>query len=145
MSKNRHFMTLDNYNRKFKKEIGAISELFVFAESFIEKHQLSPETAYSLTLAIEEIFTNMVKYSKKSQNDISLSLEKKNGQVEVILIDYDAERFEPESLNESDMDELRNVGSDGGRGVYLVQKVVDKLEFEYKDNNSIVRIIKKTE
>lgn len=138
-------MTSETYYKKFKKEISAISDLFAFTDPFFEKHQLSPETAYSLTLAIEEIFTNMVKYSNKSQNDISLSLENQKGQVEVILIDYDAERFEPKSLSESDMDDLSNEGSDGGRGVYLVQKVVDRLEFEYKDNNSIVRIIKKTE
>ena len=133
------------YEKKFKKEIDTLGDIFNFTNPFYSEFHIGEEIAYCINLAVEEIFTNMVKYNTTSQNDILISLEISDGFVEALLVDYDVDNFTPEKISNDDLDELRDIGSIGGRGVYLVHRVVDKLHYEYVDNNYVVKILKKME
>ena len=138
-------MTSQLIEQKFKKEINSLGEIFDFINPFFSQHTIPAEAAYCISLAVEEVFTNMVKYNKTSQNDILINLSKNDKDLEVLLVDFNVEQFEPEKISDEEMEQLRDIGAIGGRGVYLIHKMVDNLNYEYNDSNCYVKILKKTE
>jgi hypothetical protein len=47
--------------RNFKKSIASLDDVFAFLDEEFARHQPDPASAYALTLAVEEFFTNFVK------------------------------------------------------------------------------------
>lgn len=138
-------MNKNLFKKHFKKDITSLSDIFDYTARFFTDFNIGEEIAFCINLAVEEVFTNMVKYNTSSQNDILISLDINDKIIEAMLIDYDVENFKLVKVTEKDMDDLRDVGSSSGRGVYLVNRVVDKLHYEFDDNNYVVKLFKKME
>jgi hypothetical protein len=49
--------------RKFNKAFSSLDGVFSFLEEFFSSANVDPGSAYAITLAVEEFFTNMVKYN----------------------------------------------------------------------------------
>lgn len=131
--------------KRFSRNIQSLGLIFDYINEFIAGHHISESFVFSISFVVEELFTNMVKYNVTSQNEILLSLTKKNNEVFIQLTDFDVDPFDitnaPEVNAEAAM-QNRNVG---GLGIHLVKKLADHLEYEYHDRESKITVMKKLE
>ena len=110
------------HNIKLKPEL---EELIRLNEFVINEFNLANPT---LSLIIEEIFVNIVKYSKCSR--IMVEFELKEDTFTMIFND-DGFRFNPLAVDNPKLSGTIEETPIGGLGIYLVKILADKIEYEY--------------
>ncbi|WP_320172730.1 ATP-binding protein [Maridesulfovibrio sp.] len=122
-----------------------ISELRVLAEkieSFGSEHGVSDKTVFELNLVLDELFTNLVSYGCKSdRHKFDIVMELKDG-VLTIWIEDDGKEFNPLDAPEPDVGckcEERKVG---GLGIHFMRKMMDSIEYAWKDGRNKLTLTK---
>jgi anti-sigma regulatory factor (Ser/Thr protein kinase) len=119
--------------REFPKQIASLEEVFGFLEGFYAEEGIRTRTGLSLSLVVEELFTNLVKYNTASRNPIVLRLSKEDGRAHLELVDRDVDRFDPAAVPEVDVNAPLAERQPGGLGLHLVRAIVDRITFAYQD------------
>jgi len=132
-------------DKKFTRSFDEIKEIVAFAGRVFEDEGIDPSLRYVVDLAVEELFVNMVTYNMESQQDILLELHAIDNGVEVILTDFDVDRFDPTKMPDIDVEAPLEKRTVRGLGLYLVLKMVDSIHYEYKDRKSRITFIKRVE
>lgn len=128
--------------RKFERNISSLSTIFDYISDFVGRHQIDAATAYTLNLVIEEIFTNLVKYDPKAENEIPISLSMTGGKIEVELINKNGHKYDITESRPVDTEAPLEKRPIGGLGVHLVRHLVDEVKYSYDNGTSVIRIIK---
>jgi anti-sigma regulatory factor (Ser/Thr protein kinase) len=104
---------------------------------------LAQKTVFAITLAIEEIFTNIVSYGFKDDHDhvIVVTLNREDGTL-VIRIEDDGEPFNPENARKPDVNCPLEESKIGGLGIHLAKKMMDEFEYERRRNKNIITMKK---
>jgi anti-sigma regulatory factor (Ser/Thr protein kinase) len=131
--------------RTFRKSIASLPEVFSFLESYMSAQTDDPAAKYAINLAAEEFFTNMVKYNPESGNDISIRISKEERALKVILVDRDVEPFDVTRAGQVDVTARLESRKVGGLGIYLSRELLDAIEYEYSNRNSIITLTKTVE
>lgn len=98
-----------------------------------------------INLAVEEIFVNIVKYAYKSEiGNATIRCEVKDNPKRIV-IDFLDEGIPYNPMINDDPDitlsaEERNIG---GLGIFMVKKLVNEIEYTFKDGKNILTIKKK--
>jgi serine/threonine-protein kinase RsbW len=132
-------------DREFKKEISSLDAVFTFLGEAMDGAPVSAEGVYAINLAVEEFFTNMVKYGRGSQQDIGVSVEQAGGQLRVRLTDRGVEPFDPTATGEVDTGIPLEQRKPGGLGIHLAKRMLDDIRYSYADGASTITIIKNLE
>ncbi len=79
-----------------------------------------------ITLAVHEALTNVIRHAYQGQADqpIEISLEEREGGIEVVLVDH-GQGVRPEELSGRPLDELRP----GGLGTHMIREIMDKVHY----------------
>ena len=128
--------------KKFRRKIDSLENIFKFAAKFINQNQLNEDTAFAVNLVIEELFTNMVKYHPGNSNDILISIAKDANKLIISLTDYDVEPFDITDTKDVNPNQSLEERGIGGLGLYFVMKMMDNVNYEYKDRQSKITLIK---
>jgi serine/threonine-protein kinase RsbW len=123
--------------QQFKRDLRSLTEIFEFIDAFVTSERSPLRVRTSLYFAIEELFTNMVKYHGGTSNDVSIRLNMEQDKVVVQLIDHDVEEFDVTRSPSPNLTGSLDERKPGGLGLYLTQRIVDSMEYEYKDRESI--------
>lgn len=127
---------------KFKRNIGSLEEIYRCIIAFIKQNDLDDAMLFTINLVIEELFVNMVKYNPDSSSDILIDLIKENKKIVITLIDTNAEPFDITQFKTYDHTQSLEERPIGGVGIHLINKMMDKVDYEYKDGNSIITLTK---
>ena len=95
-----------------------------------------------VNLAVEELFTNMVKFNPDGDEHISLQLQHADASVRVRLCDRRVEPFDVTVPRIVDRDAPVERRETGGLGLYLVQQMVDSLDYAHRDGVTTVTFTK---
>jgi len=128
--------------QEFERNLTSLESVFEFVKEFFSKESVDASHRYAVDLAVEEIFTNMVKYSPEGRQDIVIQLEKRDHCLEVRLTDFDVESFDPTQAPEVAIHSPIEERTPGGLGLHLIRKLFDTMEYEYIDRRSRI-ILKK--
>jgi serine/threonine-protein kinase RsbW len=128
--------------KKIKKDLSSLNDMFDFIEQYADKNQLNPDIRFALNLAAEEIFTNLVKYNTQSRNDIRITLQKKSDRVILALTDFNVEKFDINQIKQYNIHQPLPERPVGKLGIPIVKKLMDKVEYEYKNRNSTITLVK---
>ncbi len=128
--------------KEFKRHTNSLKEIFILIKSFIGEEQLNKNLASPINLVIEELFTNMVKYSPENPNKILLELSRDIDQVTIVLTDFDVESFDIRHSSEYDTNQTLEKRPIGKMGLHLVKKYVDDINYEYRERTSKITLIK---
>ena len=124
----------------FRREIEALGEVFEFLETFVDGQEVDEKTAFCINLVVEELFTNMVRHNEGGGDRITVSIERRDNRLHLELVDSDVEPFDPETVEvppvNADIAERRP----GGLGIFLVQAMVDDLNYDYEPEGRRMRI-----
>ncbi|HEX3631736.1 MAG TPA: SpoIIE family protein phosphatase [Casimicrobiaceae bacterium] len=118
-------------HRSFERSFDAIEEIFAFTADAFARQEIDAEFLPVVDLAVEELFTNMVKYSTMSSAAVRIDLARIDGGVEVTLTDYDVEPFDVTRAPDADTDLPIEQRKPGGLGLHLIRRLVDSIEYEY--------------
>jgi serine/threonine-protein kinase RsbW len=131
--------------QRFKKETASLTAVFAYLDAYLQTAHAGDESAYAVQLAVEELFTNMVKYNPESSNDITITVEGDGKRIVVTLVDTDVEPFDMTAQKEVDTTAALSQRKVGGLGIHIVKNLVDDLKYEYADRCSKVTVIKQLE
>jgi len=131
--------------KKFKRNLSSLDDIFEFIDEFSVKTGLDESVVFTMNLVVEELFTNMVKYTSGNTNKILLELKKEENNLIIHLTDFDVDPFDITETAEVDTKQSLEERRVGGLGIHLVKEMMDKIEYEYKDRQSKIILIKHLE
>jgi anti-sigma regulatory factor (Ser/Thr protein kinase) len=118
-------------HRSFERSFDSIEPIFAFTSEAFARQGIDPDFLPVVDLAVEELFTNMVKYSTMSSAAVRIDLAGIDGGVEVTLTDYDVEPFDVTQAPDADIELPIEQRKPGGLGLHLIRRLVDSIEYEY--------------
>ncbi|MGH7742527.1 MAG: ATP-binding protein, partial [Candidatus Eiseniibacteriota bacterium] len=80
--------------RRFDRDVQSLEGIFNFVTEFAARQGLSEDQRYEVDLVLEELFTNLVKYSSQRLEQIAIGLERRGPQLTLTLKDFDAQEFD---------------------------------------------------
>ena len=131
--------------KTFRKNLNALEEIFRFLEEFIQENQLTEHLAFRMKFAVEELFTNSIKYNTRNGGTVRLILEKTAGQLTISLLESGVERFDVTQVQQYDAQQRLEDRPVGRLGLYLVNKMTDRIRYHYLNGQSQIQLIFFTE
>jgi len=131
--------------REFGKDLDSLEEIFAFLEEVLLGTSLDERGHFVLHLAVEELFTNMVKYHSNRSSRVSVRVTTEPDRVRIDLVDPDTDEFDPTQLPKVDTTLPIQERRRGGLGLHLVREMADGLEYRYQDRAMTVSVTKRLE
>ncbi|WP_420316790.1 ATP-binding protein [Ekhidna sp.] len=114
-----------------------------FTSDMLEQHKVPDLQAHKLVLAVDEVCANLIIHSNNCnpESHIEFDIVFKTKQIVFTFRDkgvgFDINNYESPS-----MEELVSSRRQGGLGLMLVKRIMDKIEFSTEKNHNICRLIK---
>ena len=128
--------------RSFPRSIDQVPAVYGFTEDQMHAAGVDESVRFPVHLAIEELFVNLVSYNPAASRDIEVEIEIRNTAVVVTITDQDAAEFDVTVDPRVDTDASLSERKPGGLGLHLIQRMVDTLEYDYRDGRSRIRFSK---
>ncbi len=128
--------------KTFRKDLGSLEDVFAFVTERMGTLGVDAASAFAINLAVEEFFTNMVKYSSASRNDVVIAVDGDGAQVTVALIDTDVDRFDVTEAPAPHLSAPPGEWQPGGLGLYLTRNLIDSVKYHYENRTSIITFTK---
>lgn len=129
--------------REFAREFAALDAIFGFTEEFFAREGIPVEHRFPVNFAIEEIFTNMIKYNTGATRPIAVALERVGDTLKVTLADRDVAPFDVTKAAEPKTDLPIEQRTPGGLGLHLTRRLMDRVDYDYTDRTSTITLLKK--
>ena len=126
--------------RSFRRSFDSLEGIFAFSAEFFAAHGVDPGLLPTVDLILEELFTNMVKYSPGGEAFVRIAMAPAPGGVEVTLTDDDVERFDVTQAPDADINLPIEKRRPGGLGLHLIRRLVDSMQYEYSNDTRQSRI-----
>lgn len=127
------------------RAFSALDVIFERLNVVLEDPRVDDRTVYVIRLAVEELFTNMVKYNPDGAPAIRITALLDNGSITVSMMDRGGAPFDVTAARTPDLDLPMEERRVGGLGLHLVRKLVDRLEYSHEDGHTTITIIKTLE
>lgn len=128
--------------KKFIAEKKELDNVIKFINSEIEK-DVDKKTLMKIDVVIEEIFVNIASYAYKKDEKgfVDISIKNENNKIIISFEDMGVP-FNPLLKENPDITLSAENREPGGLGIYMMKKMMDNVEYVYKDNKNILIIEK---
>ena len=109
-----------------------------FAKSLTEKLAVVPKVANKVSIAVDEIYSNIVNYSGAELATISYEI--KDGRLYMTFTD-DGIPYNPLEAEEPDITLSAEERKIGGLGIFMVKKMTESMEYTYEDGKNILSLV----
>jgi serine/threonine-protein kinase RsbW len=136
-----------NKDRKMKLSVPSRTEELLVVRKFIsdaaKSFGFSDGEVGEIALAVDEACTNIIKhaYNYATDGEINVVIYMHHPEFEVLIQD-NGKNFNPELVSLPDMKEYLTHYKRGGLGMYLMKKLMDKVEYRIQPHRNIVRLVK---
>jgi serine/threonine-protein kinase RsbW len=112
-------------------------EVREFVSEAARQFGFNEEDIANIVLAVDEACTNIIKhaYQYAPDKEIFIAILRNNGTFEVKIKDT-GKNFDPEALKAPDLKRNLSHHRRGGLGVYLMKKLMDKVDYEFAPGRS---------
>lgn len=128
--------------QNFRRHLDSLALIFDLIEEFAAEERLDDGTKHALSLAVDELFTNMVTHQPSHGQEISVELSADKDVLTVRLMDRGVEPFDVTEKSDPTLSASLEERIPGGLGIYLTKSLVDKVLYEYRDGTSIITLKK---
>jgi len=125
----------------FSLGLDSLRDIVSFIDKAADEFSLDDKTTYSVNMAVEELFTNMIKYGVGDKS-VDVGLDKTDGQFIIRLIQENSEPFDLTDLQAVDTSAPLEARRPGGLGIHLVKCIMDEVNYDYKDRVTRIRLVK---
>ena len=98
--------------------------------AYCREHRVGGPTEFVMTFAVEEVFTNMVKYNPSGPPEIGMAVDVKDRRLVISLEDDQLHEFDPVAAPAPDLRKKIAERRPGGLGIYLVKAMVESVEYQ---------------
>ncbi len=128
--------------KKFIAEKKELDNVIKFINSEVEK-DVDKKTLLKIDVVIEEIFVNIASYAYKQEENgfVDISIKNENNKIIISFEDMGVP-FNPLLKENPDITLSAENREPGGLGIYMMKKMMDNVEYIYKDNKNILVIEK---
>ena len=109
-----------------------------FAKSLTEKLAVVPKVANKVSIAVDEIYSNIINYSGAELATISYEI--KDGRLYITFTD-DGIPYNPLEAEEPDITLSAEERKIGGLGIFMVKKMTESMEYTYEDDKNILSLV----
>lgn len=109
-----------------------------FGDQLTSKLEIVPKVASKINIIIDEIYSNIVNYSKATLTEISYLIE--NGEIILSFID-NGKQYNPLETAEPDITLSAEERDIGGLGIFMVKKMANNIEYSYVESKNILKVM----
>ncbi|MBO5667227.1 MAG: SpoIIE family protein phosphatase, partial [Firmicutes bacterium] len=114
-----------------------IPQVAAFVEEHLEKAEVPMKLTMKLLVAVDEIYSNIVRYS--GATDAQVRITKETDTLRIIFRDT-GKPYNPLDAKEPDVTASAKDRSIGGLGIFMVRKMMDDVEYMYKDGQNVLTL-----
>lgn len=131
---------------RVNNQIDELTRVEVFLEELGEEWELSMPLVFSLNLVLEEALTNINDYGfdDESKHTIEIYFKKIGDELSISIID-DGHEYDPTLKTDPDITLSAGDRPIGGLGIFLIKKIMDKVEYQRKENRNYLILTKNIE
>ena len=128
--------------KEFIAEKEELDNVINFINNEVEK-DVDKKTLMKIDVVIEEIFVNIASYAYKEDEKgfVDISIKNENNKIIISFEDMGVP-FNPLLKENPDVTLSAENREPGGLGIYMMKKMMDNVEYIYKDNKNILVIEK---
>jgi anti-sigma regulatory factor (Ser/Thr protein kinase) len=114
------------------------------AEKWLARQQISADVSFLVSLAIEELVTNCIKYGydDSGEHTIRITLSRADQSLTMLVVD-DGHAFDPLAAVPPDLSAEIQDRPIGGLGIHMLRELADNIEYERRDNTNRVTLTKR--
>lgn len=117
--------------KRFPRTFEALADVFSFADEFFAAEEVDSGHHFAVHFALEEIFTNLVKYNPGSRQEIVIALDRAGDRLLITLTDSGAAPFDVTRAPERRTDLPIEERQPGGLGLQLTRRLMDDVDYEH--------------
>jgi len=127
---------------KIKNTFSEVEQLCAEINKLTQKNNFSEQLIFCLNVCLEEMLTNIVKYSYDDDagHEIEMRLEIANEIITLTIID-DGHEFNPLEAEKPDINSDIKHREVGGIGIFLTCKMANNITYARKDDKNILKIL----
>lgn len=120
-----------------------LNDVREFVSGLARTHGFSEDDINKITIAVDEACTNIIKhgYNYSPDQQIDVEIVRTGNDFEIVISDK-GKQFDPGSIQTPDMKDYFQHYRRGGLGVFLMKKIMDKVEFDLHRDRNVLRMIK---
>ncbi|MCM1185758.1 MAG: SpoIIE family protein phosphatase [Lachnoclostridium sp.] len=132
----------DGYETKTDApNMGRMEEINQWIEEQLKRNGISQKTIIKIRMAVDEIYSNICYYSKAEEVTIGCKVtEQKEA---VLYFEDDGIPYNPLKRPDPDVTLLMEERGEGGLGIYLVKKRMDKVEYKFVEGRNCLILTKR--
>ena len=115
----------------------SVPQVAAFVEERLEEFEIPLKLSRKLMVVVDEIYSNIVLYSGASEAQIRL--EKENSTLRMVFRD-NGKPYNPLEAKEPDITASVEDRPIGGLGIFMVRKLVDRMEYAYQDEQNVLML-----
>ncbi|TXS94082.1 ATP-binding protein [Parahaliea maris] len=127
------------------RELSEIERIVAARRAYFAKHNLPGSLAYTVDLATEELFVNMIRHNNQAREKIILEFEAVDNGISVRLTDREITAFDPASAAPADIATPLEERAVGGLGLHLVRQLVGAVHCERRDDRTTLSFLARKE
>ena len=129
---------------KLANSLAALAQLHAAVAQFCGQRAIDSDTAFKIDLALEEVFTNIVRhgYDDSDPHEIVVRIHGDREKVRITIYD-DGRRFNPLLAPPVDLNAALSARRVGGLGVHLVRRLMDQVRYRRQADGNQLTLIKR--
>lgn len=125
----------------FKASKDELNNLFEYSSTLLRTLNFNSKEIIMINTALEEVFVNVSNYAYEDGGNVEISLSNDLTKAVFVFTD-EGKKFNPLENDDPDISLGSNEREIGGLGIFMVKKIMDKVEYEYKDGKNILTLTK---
>ena len=117
-----------------------VSQVAAFVEEQLEQLEVPMKLSTKLMVAVDEIYSNIVRYSGATQAQVRIV--KDPDTLRLVFCDNGIP-YNPLEAKEPDTTASAQEREIGGLGIFMVRKMMDKVEYRYRDEQNVLTLTAK--
>jgi serine/threonine-protein kinase RsbW len=131
--------------RSFKRALTALDEVFGFLDEALTACGADAASAYAVNFAVEEFFTNMVKYEPDGDHVVAINVRREANRLIVRMVDTGVQPFDVTTARVPDLSDSLEDRPVGGLGIHISKELLDSVTYDYEDGQSTITFVKTLE
>jgi serine/threonine-protein kinase RsbW len=134
----------ESLSLRVRNAVDAIPPASEAAEAWLGQQKTPPEAAFLVSLAIEEVVTNCVKYGydDAAEHTIEINLSVADHRLTMTVID-DGHSFDPLTAPPPDLSLAIEDRPIGGLGIHMLRELSDEMAYERRGNTNRLTLVKR--